>query len=147
MSRSGYSDDYDRDQAAMWRGQVASAIRGKRGQVFLRDLLAALEALPDKRLIAGHMEKDGCVCATGALGKARGLDMTRINGLIEAEDDYDDGVVGYAVAETFDIASQLAREVLYMNDEGGYVAETDEHRYERMVKWVKSKIRERPNVP
>jgi hypothetical protein len=148
MSRSGYTDDYDDADIAMWRGQVVSAIRGKRGQAFLRDLLAALEALPDKRLIAGHMEKDGCVCATGALGKARGVDMTAIDKLVEAEDDYDSDLVGYAVARAFDIAQPLAREVLFMNDEGSWywVPESDEQRYERMVKWVKSKIRERPNV-
>jgi hypothetical protein len=140
MSRSGYNDDYDISAVAMWRGQVASAIRGRRGQAFLRDLLAALEALPDKRLIADHMERDGCVCATGALGKARGVDMTQIDKFIDAEDD-DEDVVAYWVAEAFDIASPLAREVLYMNDEGFFGVETDEQRYERMVGWVKSKIR------
>jgi hypothetical protein len=29
MSRSGYSDDLDPRDLAMWRGQVASIIRGK----------------------------------------------------------------------------------------------------------------------
>jgi hypothetical protein len=37
MSRSGYSDDYGDDepwQLIMWRGAVASAFRGRRGQPF-----------------------------------------------------------------------------------------------------------------
>ena len=46
MSRSGYSDDYEPSNIAMWRGQVASAMRGKRGQAFLRELIEALDAFP-----------------------------------------------------------------------------------------------------
>lgn len=30
MSRSGYNDDIDNWQMIKWRGQVASAVRGKR---------------------------------------------------------------------------------------------------------------------
>ena len=44
MSRSGYGDDYgDDDPLAIgrWRGAVNSAIRGKRGQQTLREILAA----------------------------------------------------------------------------------------------------------
>ena len=48
MSRSGYSDDIDDNWAhIMWRGRVASSIRGKRGQAMLRELLAALDAMPE----------------------------------------------------------------------------------------------------
>ena len=39
MSRSGYCDELEQSELAMWRGQVASAIRGKRGQAFLVELL------------------------------------------------------------------------------------------------------------
>lgn len=44
MSRHGYSDDCHDDilSFGQWRGQVASAIRGKRGQAFLKELIAAL---------------------------------------------------------------------------------------------------------
>lgn len=50
MSRSGYSDDYDFDnwQLIRWRGAVNSAINGRRGQAFLKELLTAIEALPEK---------------------------------------------------------------------------------------------------
>ena len=52
MSRCGYSEDFDDPlELGRWRGQVESALRGKRGQRFLRELIAALDALPQKRLV------------------------------------------------------------------------------------------------
>jgi hypothetical protein len=131
MSRSGYIDDFYEDGAlAMWRGQVASAIRGKRGQKFLHDLLVALEALPNKSLIRDELQdKDGQVCAIGALGVKRGIDLQKLD-----PEDYD------AVAEAFNIAHQLAQEVAYMNDEY-YDRETPESRFQGMLTWVKSLVR------
>ena len=52
MSRSGYHDGIDQWDLIRWRGAVASAIRGKRGQAFLREMLDALDALPEPKLIA-----------------------------------------------------------------------------------------------
>jgi hypothetical protein len=53
MSRSQYIDDCDDNwQLIRWRGMVASAIRGKRGQQFLKDLLAALDAMPVNAVLA-----------------------------------------------------------------------------------------------
>ena len=44
MSRSGYIDDMDdRWAAIMWRGAVKSAIKGKRGKAFFKEMLAALD--------------------------------------------------------------------------------------------------------
>lgn len=132
MSRSGYSEDLEQWwDLIRWRGQVASAIRGKRGQKLLVDLLAALEALPDKRLIAYDLQDgDGEVCALGALGKARGLNMM---GVIDPEEPEQ-------VAAAFDIAPQLAQEIAWENDEA-YGSETPEHRYERMKAWVVKQIK------
>lgn len=57
MSRSGYYEDYEHDwYQIMWRGAVKRAIRGKRGQAFLREMLTALDALPEPRLIAEKLE-------------------------------------------------------------------------------------------
>ncbi len=129
MSRSGYSEDLEQWDLIKWRGQVASAIRGKRGQKFLTDLLQALDSLPEKRLIADDLEdEDGEVCAIGALGKARGLDMSQIDPE-EPED----------VASAFGIAHQLAQEVAWMNDEN-YNRETPEERFIGMRKWIASLI-------
>lgn len=79
MSRSGYDDNIDQWNLIRWRGAVASAIRGKRGQAFLREMLAALDALPERKLIARKLESRGEVCAIGAIGKARGVDMSNID--------------------------------------------------------------------
>ena len=58
MSRSGYSDDCDNAWSLIrWRGAVASAIRGKRGQEFLYEMLHALAALPERKLIAFDLKK------------------------------------------------------------------------------------------
>ena len=63
MSRSGYTDYDDSDFAnwnhIRWRGQVASATRGKRGQQFFRDLIAALDAMPTKVLITDDLYRAG----------------------------------------------------------------------------------------
>lgn len=69
MSRSGYTEDCDGWQLIMWRGAVASALRGKRGQAFLKEMLAAFDALPEKKLTQNTLEKDGAVCALGRSAK------------------------------------------------------------------------------
>ena len=55
MSRSGYCDDLDPLDLGRWRAQVASAIRGKRGQKLLKELLTALDSMPKKELIANEL--------------------------------------------------------------------------------------------
>src|SRR5688572_27648264 len=108
MSRSGYVDSLDTLDLGRWRGQVASAMRGKRGQALLQDLLAALDAMPVKRLIAHELIADGEVCALGAVGVRRGMDMNDI----DPDEPCD-------VAAAFNVAEQLAREIVYINDEAG----------------------------
>lgn len=57
MSRAGYCDDLDDPlEHGRWRAQVRSATRGKRGQKLLRDLLDALDAMPEKRLVKDVLE-------------------------------------------------------------------------------------------
>ena len=135
MSRAGYTEDGEDNWGLIcWRGQVASAIRGKRGQAFLRDLVAALDAMPEKALIAEELEDgDGNVCSLGAVGRLRGVDMRRIDPY-----DYDE------VAGAFDIAEPLAREIEYENDEGTWQwqKETPEQRWKRMRAWAASKIKD-----
>jgi hypothetical protein len=152
MSRSGYSDDGDGESysLAMWRGTIASATRGKRGQRFFRDLVAALDEMPVKRLIAKELQtEEGEVCALGSLGRARGIPL----GTIDVEDMADSGDYGY-LGRMFDIASQLSQEVMYINDEAGPVRyervigypsrraeETPEERWTRMRAWAARQIR------
>lgn len=133
MSRHGYSDYYDGPQLAMWRGVIASATRGKRGQSFFRALVAALDAMPEKRLVAGELQtREGAVCALGCLGKARGVDI----GSVDTED-WD------ALGELFDIAPQLAQEVMFINDDGG--ARADANRWKLVRDWASRQIRVEPS--
>jgi hypothetical protein len=135
VSRSGYSDDFCGNEWDLirWRGAVNSAIKGRRGQAFLKELRAALEAMPGKRLVANKLEVGGEVCTLGAVGKARGVEMAKI----DPED-------RSTVAGTFGIAEAMAAEIMFENDEWGAWRnddETPEHRYERMLKWVVSQIK------
>ena len=129
MSRSGYSEDeIDQWDHIRWRGAVKSAIRGARGQGFLCEMLAALEAMPRQRLIAGELqEADGEVCALGAVGLKRGMDMAAF----DPED-------RERVAREFGIAEALAAEIMNENDEAW--CNTPEERWQRMREWVKSQI-------
>lgn len=132
MSRSQYdNDDCDGWALIRWRGAVASATNGARGQALLRDLLTALDAMPDKRLIAESLaQSDGAVCALGALGKMRGIDMSKL-----------DPEEPEQVAQQFNIAGALAREIFYKNDECSDCTETEWQRWTRMRRWVVRQIK------
>lgn len=136
MSRSNYSEDCDDNwQIIRWRGAVTAAIKGKRGQAFFREMLAALDAMEAKRLIAHDLANEGGVCAIGSVGKARGVDMSKL-----------DPENPEGVACTFGISTALAREIAFMNDEWDYYGrETPEARYQRMRKWIESQIVEAAN--
>lgn len=130
MSRSNYSDDGDDNRSLIkWRGMVASATRGSRGQQFFHDLISALDAMPEKALIVGELENADGVCAIGSLGKARGIDMTKL-----------DPEVPEDVGAAFNIAPCLAQEVVYMNDEWLY-SESPQDRWKRMKKWAEEQLR------
>lgn len=128
MSRSGYSDGLDNWELIRWRGYVASAMRGKRGQKFLRELLAALDAMPEKKLIAHELEEKGEVCALGAVCRAKGIDPTTLEPT-EHE----------AIGAALDISPKLVQEVEYINDDWGDDAEL---RWRKVRKWVAENIRE-----
>jgi hypothetical protein len=137
MSRSGYSDDCDGWELIRWRGAVVSAIRGKRGQQFLMELRAALDTIPEKRLITGNLEDQGEVCALGAVGRVRGLDMAGID-VADREQ----------IAKVFGIPAALAAEIMFLNDEQLGWGETPdgwrpsaERRWAEMRKWVEKQIR------
>ena len=136
MSRSGYTDGYDDGgwSLIMYRGAVRSAIRGARGQAFLKELVATLDAMPEKRLIAESFKvQNGAVCALGAVGAARGLDMSVHN---SPHDDYDGGEGAENAAAQLGIATAMAREIVWENDDGGLPDETPEERWMRIRKWA-----------
>ena len=159
MSRSGYMDDWDGDEDVLalgrWRAQVRSATRGKRGQKLLKGILAAMDAMPEKKLYPNVLVNDGlpglediivggdeladesgnalpmgAVCAMGAFAKHNALDTSDV--------DPDDPS---QVAALFDVAEPLVREIAYCNDEGGLGRETPEARFQRMRRWIENQIR------
>lgn len=134
MSRSGYDEgDYNPALANLWQGNLRRAIAGKRGQAFFRELIAALDALPEKKLVAGDLEYQGQYCALGALGKARGMDVAGI-------DPYDD--VG--IARKFDIPRHIACETMHVNDDYDtyWGAATPEDRFDRVRRWAVENLKE-----
>jgi hypothetical protein len=134
MSRSGYTEELSDIWALIrWRGVVASSIKGKRGQTFLKELVAALDAMPVKRLIAHDLRKEGEVCAIGAVGAQRGLKLEHLD-----PEDYT------SIASTFGIAAPLVQEIEYMNDEGVYCKSAEE-RWAKMRAWTVSKLLKDPS--
>ena len=131
MSRSGYSDDYDGDHPiALYRQAVRRATMGYRGQHLLRRLRMALDAMPEKRLIDGAIkDKAGNVCALGA-----------VDATAPAYDE-DDDQHAEKLGKHFGIATALAAEIVFMNDEAEWRPETPEERWTRMRKWVDEQIR------
>ena len=137
MSRSGYSEDYE--HIHLYREAVDSAIAGKRGQAMLRDLAAALDAMPDRRLGASSFQR-GCPCTLGVLAAHRGLDVSDLEP--EHEDDWIDSDI---VGARFGVARSMAAEIMYENDECGWFysrgPETPAERWERMRHWVERHLR------
>src|ERR1700719_82003 len=129
MGRSGYVDEWDGDTpnaSELWRANVDRMLKGAKGQKFLRELLAALDALPVKRLIAEDLERDGEVCTIGAVGKYRRIDMSKL-----------DPEEPEQIADAFGIKPMLVQEIEYINDDDfGLGDRTPEQRFERVRKWV-----------
>jgi hypothetical protein len=125
MSRSGYCESLNEWDLIRWRGAVASAIKGRRGQAFLHELAHVLDAMPTKELIAHELEKDGQFCALGVVGHMRGLDLSHI-----------DPEEPEQVSHAFDIAQALSREIVFINDEAAFTRETPAGRWQRVRDWV-----------
>lgn len=155
--RIGYTDEEDfPGQFGLWQGNCQRSLKGKAGQTALRELEAALLALPSKRLIAESLvDTHGEVCAIGALAEFRG-DIT--DDMI-GQGEYDMEEVGVELG----MPRLVAWKVVEMNDlmfngtdlvlhEGPYrwpserpfeyVPITPEQRYERMLAWIREQLAE-----
>ena len=148
MSRSGYSDDLGGTwELIRWRGAVASAIRGKRGQALLKEMEAAILALPQKMLCAHDFANasTGNVCALGSVVLKRRLSegMSLVEALEQIQSDYPEDRGIESVAVEMNIADALAKEITYINDEVGSWRRGGEggaERYNRVLKWVQEQI-------
>ncbi len=132
MGRSGYVEDDDENTHGLWRGAVEKAIRGKRGQAFLHEMAAALDAMPVKELITGDIvSEEHQVCAIGAVAVARQVDVSEL-------DTYD----GEEIGKVFGVAPSLAREIAHVNDDdfGWRTDETPAQRWQRMREWVAANL-------
>jgi hypothetical protein len=128
MSRSGYSEDCE--NLELYRATVERALKGRRGQAFLRELAAALDAMPEKVLIAEELiDAQGQCCAIGAVCKARGLDVSKV--------DHEDPE---SVARVIGVARSMAAEIAYENDEGAWTDEEPAKRWQRIRKWVNDNL-------
>ena len=118
-------------QFELWQANCERSLRGKHGQLELRELRAALLALPDKRLIHELLEdEEGGVCAIGAYGKHKGIDLSKF----DVDSDTDEvGIAG-------GMPALVAWKVVEMNDLEFDGSVTPEQRYEKMLAWVESKL-------
>jgi hypothetical protein len=131
MSRSGYSEECE--YLEIYRANVERAIKGKRGQAFLKEMAKALDEMPEKKLIKNDLiTESGMVCAIGAVFKARGLDLEGV--------DPDDPE---SVAQAVGISRSLAAEIEYVNDDRYLCSgrdETLEERWTRMREWIQEHL-------
>ena len=168
--RIGYSDEEDYpNQFELWQGNCRRSLRGRKGQAFLRELEAALVALPEKRLIADDVAKAGEVCAVGAwllkkrteAGRPRADVLAELEAIDSEDCQTDDLAISegaprlcaWSVVELNDILCDT-QWVKYQGPErsafcyennyrslGGYpVPLTPEERYERILTWVRANL-------
>lgn len=137
--RDGYSEDLDQWAMIRWRGAVNAAINGKRGQALLKEMEAALLALPKKELCCGFVDPEkGQVCALGAVALKRKLDkgLEFTAAIDEMAKEFPEGTMANEVNEEFGIAEAMAQEITYINDES-----RRDDRYKEVLEWVRSKIK------
>lgn len=128
MNRSGYSDATEAEARA-WNKHVLGSMRACDGEKFLKDLRDALDALPEKILIAESLVAiNGARCALGCAIAARGIDA----GIIQTDIQ--------SVAWVLNIGIPLAREIVYRNDEHLRDNPSPEARWAYMREWVEQQL-------
>jgi len=140
MSRSGYSEDLDNWDLIRWRGAVESAMKGRRGQDLLRQLLHAMDELEDKRLAGSTLQaEDGTFCMLGLAAQAKDVE---VSDLVpdNFDPDYYDDFPAETLAKRLDIAPAMAKEVMFMNDE--IFVGTQESRFDMARNWLVKNIRD-----
>jgi hypothetical protein len=139
--RIGYSDEEDYPgQFGLWQGNCSRSLSGRNGQASLRELEAALVALPSKRLIANELDDGEDVCAIGALVRYK-QHTPKADPECEMEDiGVECGMprlVAWKVVELNDI------ELDYRWTGGSRVPYTPEERYISVLQWVRKQLAQR----
>lgn len=163
MSRVVYNDEATWLDHGRWEHNLRRTIKSKRGQQVLRDLRAALLALPAPRLIDGAMlapSDPGCpddVCLLGALARSRHVrlpvEVTHYSLRdLAPHDRWGMPPDGWAIDEVAQWASNtlgmswtMAWALIEVNDDAEWPwrsTETPEQRYRRVLAWVTERIEE-----
>lgn len=138
--RISYSDEEDfPGQFFLWQANCERSLGGRLGQAALRELEAALVALPTKRLIANDLQTpEGDVCAIGALARHKGITPSPEGNVRGFDPEYEMEEIGVECG----MPRMVAWKAVEKNDiELGYV--TPEERYTRMLDWVRSELSSR----
>lgn len=161
MSRiEEYEPDDIEDELRCWSFQnnTERHLKGKKGQAMLRELEAALLALPEKRLeysrfVVRHGEEGG-VCALGALALKRKMDqgLSRADAMkklsedaekneLDMDEEYDSAEWSRIerTADYLQCKVNFAFAVIVENDEWGPTNDAEE-RYRRLLEWCRRKI-------
>lgn len=145
MSRIEYNDECESNFQYLWPSIARRAIKGKRGQEFLKELEAALVALPEKKLIMNELcDKDGQVCVLGAVAVERRVKdgATREDAKRKIHEEcWDESSAVQQAREELGITHVLSWEIMHKNDEL-YYKMTPEQRYKAMLAWVREQIGE-----
>ena len=151
MSRITYAEPNSlEEELRCWafEGNMARAIKGKKGQRILKELEAALLALPKKRLISDQFATpEGDVCAWAALLLSRtlaaGASRQEAMGAMEKQIDFEpngwNAISG--PSQVLKICVPLVWAIVERNEE--YRGKTPEETYERVLNWVQSNIKEK----
>lgn len=146
MTRITYYDDGDVDSIlayGRWERNSQATVRSKRGQASLRELEAALLALPEPRLYADTFcttLDDGTVqaCVLGALALHRGLDVPDyFDDELNADDQ------ARWAANHLGLTYTLAWNLIERNDEM-YAKATPDERFTMMLGWIRDQLSEHP---
>lgn len=151
-------DDYDPQFANewdLWEANWLRHLRGANGQEVLRDLRDALLALPERKLIEGRLaDEQGCVCTVGALALYRRTlsgerpedVLDELRNLIKPDERWGD-IDAYEAEERtvacgvgLGLKRMMAMALAGKNDDWYADDKTPEQRFERVLKWVESKI-------
>lgn len=155
--RLNYCDEEERPgQFALFNANCRRSLRGKAGQEALRELEAALLALPEKRLIHGRLrdDKTGEVCAVGAYARHKGYDLSTFDDEDETDEVGDHAgmprLVAWQVVALNDYTLDTVWEVadgplnrFEAHCKGGipFIREvTPEERYEKVLAWVRNHL-------
>lgn len=145
-------DNWNYSRQALWDNAVRRATYSKRGQKVLREIEAALLALPEKRLIEGLLCDGTGVCAVGALAAYRkvqgGMTWTEAFSTLDESSQYDieDGdypsvdETAYFAEDKLKMSFAFSWDLAFNNDHR-YGRLSPEARYEAVLKWVRARLK------